>query len=41
VDGDGEDEGLDGFSTNLCRVLFARNLDQVLLYFFFKVLCKV
>lgn len=42
--GDGEDEGLDGVSANLCRVLFAKNLDQVVLSFSFEVLsvnCKV
>lgn len=32
--GDGEDEGPDGVSMNLCRVLFARNLGQVVLHFF-------
>lgn len=37
--GNGEDEGPDGVSTNLCRVLFARNLGQVVLHFFIKVLC--
>ena len=36
--GDREDEGLDDVSTNLCRVLFARFMDQVVLSFFYEVL---
>ena len=39
--GDGEDDGLDGVSASLFRVLSARNLDQVVLPFYFEVLSVI
>jgi hypothetical protein len=36
--GEREDKGLDGVSVNICSDLFARIMDQDVMYFLFKVL---